>query len=195
MKRTMAIATIIVTVVVFAASLSLSMGESKHIASTDDYKNAMNTEIPVYIIADDENANDIAQAISFGTSVVNLSKGFEDYDDERIVFIDGNWIEGSNLNSVYRNLDKLIENGIVVSVTGSYDVFVSNPNSIFASFIEGCNAYAVYSDTSSSKYICHSADGSDLQGSVMDVYCWACKKIGSEPLRNDPSLIWGTENE
>ena len=193
MKRTIAIATIIVAVVVFAASLSLSMGESKHITSTDDYKNAMNTDIPVLIIADDEDAKDIAQAISFGTSIVNLSKGFEDYDDERIVFIDGDWIESSNLNSVYRNIDKLVEEGVVVSVTGSYDVFVSNPNSVFASFIEGCNAYAVYSDTSSSKYICHSADGPDLQESIMDVYCWACKKINSEPLRNDPSLPWGTE--
>jgi hypothetical protein len=193
MKRTIAIATIIVAVVVFAASLSLSMGESKHITSTDDYKNAMNTDIPVLIIADDEDAKDIAQAISFGTSIVNLSKGFEDYDDERIVFIDGDWIESSNLNSVYRNIDKLVEEGVVVSVTGSYDVFVSNPNSVFASFIEGCNAYAVYSDTSSSKYICHSADGSDLQESIADVDCWACKKINSEPLRNDPSLPWGTE--
>ncbi len=193
MKRTIAIATIIVAVVVFAASLSLFMGESKHITSTDDYKNAMNTDIPVLIIADDEDAKDIAQAISFGTSIVNLSKGFEDYDDERIVFIDGNWIKNSNLNSVYRNMDRLIEDGIVVSVTGSYDVFVSNPNCIFASFIEGCNAYAVYSDRSSSKYICHSADGSDLQESITDVYCWACKKINSEPLRNDSNLPWGTE--
>ena len=193
MKRTIAIAAIIAATAIFASGLSLSMGESRHITSTDDYKNAVNTDIPVLIIADDESAGDIAQAVSFGTSVINLGKGFEDYDGERIVIIDGNWIKNINLKSAYRNIDRLIEDGVVVSVTGSYYVFASNPNSVFASFIEGCGAYAVYSDVSSSKYICHSADGSDLQESITDVYCWACKKINSEPSRNNYSPSWGTE--
>ncbi|MBR4504739.1 MAG: hypothetical protein IKP20_07205 [Candidatus Methanomethylophilaceae archaeon] len=153
----------------------------------------MDTDIPVFVIGEDGNAKDIFAAVSFGTNTVRISQSFDDYNSEDIVIIDGGWIGKNNRSDIWKHMDLLIGDGIVVSVTGSYDVFVDNPNSVFAAFVDGCHAYAVHNDLSSSRYVCHSADGSDMQECVTETYCWAHRILSAKQLRNASDLTCGTE--
>ena len=82
------------------AFLTYSMGNGKQISSTEEYRDAVDTDIPVFVIGEDGNAKDIFAAVSFGTDIVRISQSFDDYNSEDIVIIDGGWIGKNNRSDI-----------------------------------------------------------------------------------------------
>jgi hypothetical protein len=140
-----------------------------------EFREATGTDIPVLILSDE--ASDISEKISFGTSDIRTSTELTDAADAKAVIIDDDWAKSQNTSKMDVYVKSLLDSGVIVTVLDSPDLFLRNPVLNFKAFMEDCDTYSAFKASDGSSFKCSSIDDGGTGKAMAKTYCWIYEQV------------------
>lgn len=139
-----------------------------------EFREATGTDIPVLILSDE--ASDISEKISFGTSDIRISTELTDADAKAVI-IDDDWAKSQKTSEMDDYVKSLLDSGIIVTVLDSPDLFIRNPELNFKAFMEDCDTYSAFKASDDSSFKCSSIDDGGTGKAMAKTYCWIYEQV------------------